>query len=96
MNVDLHTHTYPASDCSRISYRDYIAWCVDNHVEAIALTNHGDVSDNLRLGFAVPMVLVLGIIPLASQFAIIRTRADGSSAQESSGRGTTLPRSTSR
>ena len=53
-------------------------------------------SDNLRLGFAVPMVLILGIIPLASQFAIIRTRADGSSAQESSGRGTTLPRSTSR
>ena len=30
MNVDLHTHTYPASDCSHISYRDYIAWCVDN------------------------------------------------------------------
>jgi hypothetical protein len=50
MNVDLHTHTYPASDCSRISYRDYIAWCVDNAVEAVALTNHGDVSDNRRLG----------------------------------------------
>jgi len=50
MNVDLHTHTYPASDCSRISYRDYIAWCVDNRVEAIALTNHGDLSDNRRLG----------------------------------------------
>ncbi len=31
-------------------------------------------SDDLRLGFAVPMVLVLGIIPLASQFAIIRRR----------------------
>lgn len=31
-------------------------------------------SDNLRLGFAVPMVLILGIIPLASQFAIIRRR----------------------
>ncbi|MEW1952418.1 MFS transporter [Terrabacter sp. NPDC080008] len=31
-------------------------------------------SDNLRLGFAVPMVLVLGIIPLASQFSIIRRR----------------------
>jgi len=50
MNVDLHTHTYPASDCSRITYRDYIAWCVDNAVEAVALTNHGDISDNLRLG----------------------------------------------
>jgi fucose permease len=31
-------------------------------------------SDNLRLGFAVPMVLVLGIVPLATQFAIIRRR----------------------
>ena len=53
-------------------------------------------SENLRLGFAVPMVLILGIIPLASQFAIIRRRVDGSSAPASSGRGTTLPRSTSR
>jgi predicted metal-dependent phosphoesterase TrpH len=49
MNVDLHTHTYPASDCSRISYRDYIAWCADTAVEAVALTNHGDVTDNRRL-----------------------------------------------
>ena len=31
-------------------------------------------SDNLRLGVAVPMVLILGIIPLATQFAIIRRR----------------------
>jgi len=53
-------------------------------------------AENLRLGFAVPMVLILGIIPLASQFAIIRRGVDGSSAPESSGRGTTLPRSTSR
>ena len=49
MNVDLHTHTYPASDCSRISYRDYIAWCAEHGVEGVALTNHGDVSDNRRL-----------------------------------------------
>ena len=31
-------------------------------------------ADNLRLGFAVPMVLILGIIPLAAQFSIIRRR----------------------
>jgi len=49
MNVDLHTHTYPSSSCSRITYRDYIAWCVDHQVEAVALTNHGDVSDNRKL-----------------------------------------------
>ena len=49
MNVDLHTHTYPASDCSRISFRDYIAWCVEHSVEAVALTNHGDISDNRTL-----------------------------------------------
>jgi MFS family permease len=29
-------------------------------------------SDNLRVGFAVPMVLILGIVPLAAQFAIVR------------------------
>ena len=49
MNVDLHTHTYPASTCSHISYRDYIGWCRDHGVEAVALTNHGDVGDNRRL-----------------------------------------------
>lgn len=49
MNVDLHTHSYPASDCSRISYRDYIGWCVDHQVEAVALTNHGDTTDNRKL-----------------------------------------------
>lgn len=27
---------------------------------------------DLRLGFAVPMVLVLGLIPLDSQFAVVR------------------------
>lgn len=49
MNVDLHTHSYPASDCSAISYRDYIAACLERQVEAVALTNHGDVSDNRKL-----------------------------------------------
>jgi hypothetical protein len=52
MNVDLHTHTYPASDCSHITYSDYIAWCVENGVEAVALTNHGDVGDNRNLAAA--------------------------------------------
>ena len=41
MNVDLHTHTYPASSCSHISYRDYIARCVELQVEAVALTVDG-------------------------------------------------------
>ncbi|MGE5228787.1 MAG: PHP domain-containing protein [Deltaproteobacteria bacterium] len=70
MNVDLHTHTYPASDCSRISYRDYIAWCVDNHVEAIALTNHGDVSDNRHLGpaLAAEGVLLIDGVEISTLF----------------------------
>jgi predicted metal-dependent phosphoesterase TrpH len=64
MNVDLHTHTYPASDCSHISFRDYIAWCADHAVEAVALTNHGDVSDNRLLEGALAaegVVLVHGV-----------------------------------
>jgi hypothetical protein len=70
MNVDLHTHTYPASDCSRITYRDYIAWCVDHHVEAIALTNHGDVSDNRRLGpaLAAEGVLLIDGVEISTLF----------------------------
>ena len=27
MRVDLHVHTYPASSCSSIAYRDFIAYC---------------------------------------------------------------------
>jgi predicted metal-dependent phosphoesterase TrpH len=64
MNVDLHTHTYPASDCSHISFREYIAWCVAHGVEAVALTNHGDISDNLKLAPALAaegVLLVHGI-----------------------------------
>ena len=70
MNVDLHTHTYPASDCSRISYRDYIAWCVDNSVEAIALTNHGDISDNRQLGpaLAAEGVLLIDGVEISTLF----------------------------
>jgi len=64
MNVDLHTHTYPASDCSQISFRDYMAWCAEHGVEAVALTNHGDVSDNRRLAPALAaegVLLVHGV-----------------------------------
>ncbi len=64
MRVDLHVHTYPASTCSSIAYRDLIAHCRDHGVGAIALTNHGDVDDNRRL--AAPLaevgtVLVHGV-----------------------------------
>ena len=70
MNVDLHTHTYPASDCSRITYRDYIAWCVEHRVEAIALTNHGDVSDNrsLRPALAAEGVLLIDGVEISTLF----------------------------
>jgi hypothetical protein len=49
MRVDLHVHTYPASSCSTIVYRDLIACCRERRLGAIALTNHGDVGDNRRL-----------------------------------------------
>ena len=64
MNVDLHTHTYPASTCSHISYRDYIRWCREHAVEAVALTNHGDVDDNRKLQSALAaegVLLVHGV-----------------------------------
>jgi hypothetical protein len=70
MNVDLHTHTYPASDCSRITYSDYIAWCVDNSVEAVALTNHGDVGDNRKLAAALTAegVLLINGVEISTLF----------------------------
>jgi predicted metal-dependent phosphoesterase TrpH len=70
MNVDLHTHTYPASDCSQISFRDYIAWCVEQRVEAVALTNHGDVADNRKLGpaLAAEGVLLLDGVEISTLF----------------------------
>ncbi len=49
MRIDLHTHTFPASSCSRITLDDYASWCAREGVAAIALTNHGDVRDNARL-----------------------------------------------
>lgn len=64
MRVDLHVHTYPASSCSAIAYRDLIASCRELSLGAIALTNHGDVSDNRRLEGAlaeVGTVLVHGV-----------------------------------
>jgi predicted metal-dependent phosphoesterase TrpH len=70
MNVDLHTHTYPASDCSRIAHRDYIAWCVEHRVEAVALTNHGDISDNrdLRPALAAEGVLLIDGVEISTLF----------------------------
>ena len=70
MNVDLHTHTYPASDCSRITYRDYIAWCRQHAVEAIALTNHGNVDDNRNLerALAAEGVLLLHGVEISTMF----------------------------
>jgi len=61
MNVDLHTHTYPASSCSRITYREYVSWCTEHSVAAVALTNHGNVDDNRRLG---PALAAEGILLL--------------------------------
>jgi predicted metal-dependent phosphoesterase TrpH len=70
MNVDLHTHTFPASDCSRITYPDYVTWCVDNAVEAVALTNHGDLTDNrkLRPALAAEGVLLIDGIEISTLF----------------------------
>jgi hypothetical protein len=70
MNVDLHTHTYPASDCSQISYRDYVAWCAEHGVQAVALTNHGDLSDNRALApaLAAEGVLLIHGVEISTLF----------------------------
>jgi predicted metal-dependent phosphoesterase TrpH len=49
VKIDLHTHTYPASSCSITSFQDYVARCRDLGLEAIALTNHGNIDDNRKL-----------------------------------------------
>lgn len=49
VRIDLHTHTYPASSCSVTSFQDYVASCRDLGLEAIALTNHGNIDDNRQL-----------------------------------------------
>jgi len=70
MLVDLHTHTYPGSSCSAITYREYVNWCVDAGVEAVALTNHGDVGDARKLGPALTAegVLLLEGVEISTLF----------------------------
>lgn len=58
MKVDLHTHTWPASSCSSISHDEYIEACLRVGVEAIALTNHGNIRDNPQLA---PRLAAAGI-----------------------------------
>jgi len=47
MLVDLHSHTLPASRCSDITHQEYVEACVAAGITVIALTNHGNVTDNL-------------------------------------------------
>lgn len=70
MLVDLHTHTYPGSSCSAITYREYVTWCVDSGVEAVALTNHGDTGDLVKLGpaLAAEGVLLLHGVEISTLF----------------------------
>lgn len=58
MKIDLHTHTSPASSCSRISHEEYVDFCRHENLEAIALTNHGEVSDNRVLA---PRLAAIGV-----------------------------------
>jgi predicted metal-dependent phosphoesterase TrpH len=61
MLVDLHTHTWPASQCSEIRHDEYVERCVALGVTAIALTNHGSILDNLALA---PRLARLGVVLL--------------------------------
>jgi predicted metal-dependent phosphoesterase TrpH len=61
MIVDLHTHTSPASVCSQTEHDEYVQRCLTLGVEAIALTNHGTIDDNLILA---PLLAERGILLL--------------------------------
>jgi predicted metal-dependent phosphoesterase TrpH len=61
MIVDLHTHTSPASICSQMVHEEYVERCLALAVEAIALTNHGTIEDNLILA---PLLAESGILLL--------------------------------
>ena len=64
MDVDLHIHTFPASQCSRIGVGEYVAQCTALGVEAIALTNHGSVTDSEAIAGALGdlgIVLIHGV-----------------------------------
>jgi len=52
MLVDLHSHSAPASRCSQITHDAYVQACLDAGIEVIALTNHGDLTDNVPLAEA--------------------------------------------
>lgn len=49
MRVDLHTHTTPASSCSQIDHESFVNGCRAAGLTAVAITNHGDTTDNLAL-----------------------------------------------
>jgi predicted metal-dependent phosphoesterase TrpH len=70
MRVDLHTHTLPASACSRMSRREYVDRCTELGLAAIALTNHGDASDNVVLApeMAARGVLLLHGVEISTLF----------------------------
>ncbi len=70
MLLDLHTHTYPASSCSHISFHDYIAACRERGLTAVALTNHGSVEDNRKLErpLAVEGVLLIHGVEISTMY----------------------------
>lgn len=61
MLVDLHTHTWPASECSQTTHDQYVERCLALGLSAIALTNHGDIGDNATLA---PRLAEIGVVLL--------------------------------
>jgi predicted metal-dependent phosphoesterase TrpH len=70
MRVDLHTHTFPSSSCSTTSREEYLLKCRVEKIEAIALTNHGDMGDNMALEkpFADAGILLVHGIEISTLF----------------------------
>ncbi len=70
MRVDLHTHSSPASGCSQISHSQYVRRCVELGLDAIALTNHGSIADDLPLAeqLAAEGILLLHGVEISTVF----------------------------
>lgn len=68
MRLDTHVHTSPGSRCSVLSIGEYLREAGAKGLQAICVTNHGDMSDYDRLAAVGPAgVLVIPGVEISSE-----------------------------